>query len=146
MTSKQLKFIEEYLSNGLNGRQAGLAAGYSERTVEAQVSRLLKNVNVKSRIKERLREILSETEVITLKWLDRVMDIAFSEPNMITNKSGDIITDHSNQLKALDLLGKYLSLYSDMKIDSGEESEKSKLSKEERREKIARLQNKLMRK
>lgn len=45
------KFCVEYLID-LNATQAAIRAGYSKRTAEALASRLLRNVNIRSRIKE----------------------------------------------------------------------------------------------
>lgn len=45
------KFVEEYVTNGWNGAQAARAAGYSPKTAEATVSRLLRNVKVKKVLK-----------------------------------------------------------------------------------------------
>ena len=51
MTPRQEKFCVEYLID-LNATQAAIRAGYSKRTAEALASRLLRNVNIRSRIKE----------------------------------------------------------------------------------------------
>lgn len=45
LTAKQARFVEEYLID-LNATQAAIRAGYSEKTAEAQASRLLRNVKV----------------------------------------------------------------------------------------------------
>lgn len=49
LTDKQEMFCQEYLKD-LNGTQAAIRAGYSEKTAEFQASRLLSNDKVKSRI------------------------------------------------------------------------------------------------
>lgn len=50
-TAKQQLFIDEYLVD-LNGIQAAILAGYSEKTAGVQASRLLANVNIRARIEE----------------------------------------------------------------------------------------------
>lgn len=51
MTPRQEKFCVEYLID-LNATQAAIRAGYSEKTAYSMGQRLLKNVEIKSRIKE----------------------------------------------------------------------------------------------
>lgn len=46
LNPKQLIFIQEYLKSG-NGKQAAIAAGYSENSAESQASRMLRNDKVK---------------------------------------------------------------------------------------------------
>lgn len=53
---KQRLFIEAYISNGFNATQAAITAGYSEKTAYSQGSRLLKNVEVKNAIQQRMKE------------------------------------------------------------------------------------------
>ena len=51
LTPKQERFAEEFIVDR-NNTAAAKRAGYSERTAESQGSRLLRNVNVASRIAE----------------------------------------------------------------------------------------------
>ncbi len=51
LNDKQEMFCREYLID-LNATQAAIRAGYSEKTANAQSSRLLINVNIQNRIKE----------------------------------------------------------------------------------------------
>lgn len=55
LTAKQEIFCKEYLID-LNGTQAAIRAGYSEKTAEQQASRMLLNVKVQNRVSE-LKEI-----------------------------------------------------------------------------------------
>ena len=53
------EFIKEYILTGCNnGTQAAINAGYSEKTADQQASRLLKNVKVRTAIKELKKEDL----------------------------------------------------------------------------------------
>lgn len=49
LTPRQARFVEEYLID-LNATQAAIRAGYSEKTAEAQASRLLTKVKVASAV------------------------------------------------------------------------------------------------
>ena len=78
-------FIKEYVLNGLkNASQAAIKAGYSEKTADQQASRLLKNVKVKTAIKE--HQLKGEEDFIwskekKLKILERIVDCAIkSDP------------------------------------------------------------------
>lgn len=68
LNEKQKRFCEEYIKD-LNGKQAAIRAGYSNKTANEQASRLLTNVNVQKYLKS-LREeqkiecIISANEVI----------------------------------------------------------------------------------
>ena len=74
-TLRQKMFIEKYISNGFNGTQAAISAGYSVRTANEQASRLLANVNIKTILEKRIRDLLSDTESMTVQWLKQVNNI-----------------------------------------------------------------------
>jgi phage terminase small subunit len=76
LTYKQKLFVNEYLANGFNATQAAIKAGYSVKTAGQQAARLLKNVKIKEMLAKRVREILTETEMMTLQWLKQVKNIA----------------------------------------------------------------------
>ena len=59
MTDKQKRFCDEYLID-CNATQAAIRAGYSDKTAYSQGERLLRNVEVKSYIDERMAERASE--------------------------------------------------------------------------------------
>jgi phage terminase small subunit len=67
LNPKQTAFCEEYIKD-LNGTQAAIRAGYSERTAESQASRLLMNAKVKEYI-ERLKTIRSEKTGYDAAWV-----------------------------------------------------------------------------
>lgn len=90
LTNKQEQFIECYLTNKLNGKQAALACGYSERSAESQASRLLKKDKVKKRISERLRDILDKSDEKIVRIIRELEEIAFIDiTNYIDFESGD---------------------------------------------------------
>lgn len=76
LTQKQKLFINTYLANGFNGTQAAIKAGYSVKTAGQQAARLLKNVKIKEMLAKRARELLTETDMMTLQWLRQVKNIA----------------------------------------------------------------------
>ncbi len=76
MTNKQRLFVSSYLSNGLCAARAAVDAGYSKHTAYSQGERLLRNVEIRAAIDERLKEIESEkiaSAKETLEFLTAVM-------------------------------------------------------------------------
>jgi phage terminase small subunit len=61
MKLKQRLFVKEYLVD-LNATRAATAAGYSEKTAYSQGQRLLKNVEVRAAIRQRLGKIFHELD------------------------------------------------------------------------------------
>lgn len=58
-------FIEAYIANGGNGKQAAIKAGFSEKTAESQASRLLRDVKVKDAIAIRAEKTAKKYELTT---------------------------------------------------------------------------------
>ncbi len=71
LTPKQKRFCDEYLID-LNGTQAAIRTGYSEKTANEQAARLLANVSLKKYIDQRKAEISEKTgitqEVVLKHW------------------------------------------------------------------------------
>ena len=102
-TYRQKVFIETYLSNGFNGTKAAIVAGYSEKTARQHAAWLLSNPNIKPVLERRVRELLSDTESMTIKWLKQVNNIcefdirkvADWEDDELVFKSSDEIDDET---------------------------------------------------
>ena len=77
LTPRQERFVDEYLLD-LNGKQAAIRAGYSERTAEVQASRLLSNVKVQAQIQKRRQERVERTEITQDMVLYELATIAFA--------------------------------------------------------------------
>lgn len=71
LTEKQKKFCQEYIID-LNGKQAAIRAGYSEKTAENQASRMLSKVKVREYVtylKQNTAKKLEIThEMLTAEW------------------------------------------------------------------------------
>jgi phage terminase small subunit len=81
LNAKQLVFLQEYMRNGGNGKQAAIYAGYSERSADVQASRMLKNDSVRTYLNKRqeginkdLREIFVEDAVKAYHVLKEIMN------------------------------------------------------------------------
>jgi len=75
LTKKQQDFADFYIKLG-NATQAALDAGYSKRTAYSQGQRLLKNVEVKSYIEQRMEEISNERIMSAKEAIILISDIA----------------------------------------------------------------------
>ena len=99
LTPKQEKFCLEYVKD-LNGTQAAIRAGYSEKTARSTAAEYLAKPNIKERVQE-LKESSRGRAIITMDDIRKgVADIATSEEE----KSAD-------RLKAFDMLTKMFGGY-----------------------------------
>ena len=111
LTTKQLLFCNEYLSNGFNATQAGIKAGYSEDTAYSSGQRLLKVVEVRAYLDSEIDFMLSDRKELTKQIIDECKKYAFM----------DAIDMEEQQVRAsdkkgyLELLSKYLSLFVECK-------------------------------
>lgn len=119
---KELKFAEEWLKT-TNATQSAIKAGYSERTAYSAGNRLLKKVDVKQYIDERLAE-MQESSIA-----DTNEVIQFLSSTM----RGDIPDQFgldpalNDRLKAAELLGKRYKLFTDKQEISGADGEPIKV-------------------
>lgn len=102
----------------MNATQAAIRAGYSEKTAGAQASKLLKIVNIKTRVAE-LREAYLDENIMTAKQVEyeltRIALGLSNEKHVVIEGTGDgysvarIIDkppDEKSRLKALELMAK----------------------------------------
>jgi phage terminase small subunit len=119
---KELKFAEEWLKT-TNATQSAIKAGYSARTAYSAGNRLLKKVDVKQYIDERLAE-MQESSIA-----DTNEVIQFLSSTM----RGDIPDQFgldpalNDRLKAAELLGKRYKLFTDKQEISGADGEPIKV-------------------
>ena len=114
---KHEKFCNEYIKD-MNATQAAIRAGYSEKTAGAQASKLLKIVNIKTRVAE-LRDAYLDENIMTAKQVEyeltRIALGLSNEKHVVIEGTGDgysearIIDkppDEKSRLKALELMAK----------------------------------------
>ena len=89
LTAQQKRFVQELFKHNHNGKQAAIAAGYSEKTAEVQASRLLRNVKVLEYREELLKD-LEKSSIATieeiLEYYTRVMRRQEMESVVVTIK------------------------------------------------------------
>ena len=132
MTPRQEKFCVEYLID-LNATQAAIRAGYSKRTAEALASRLLRNVNIRSRIKELQDKVFEDGMMSAAEALWRLSKAGrgeLKEEVVVTEGVGDGFSEAKiikkqisarDQIKALELMGKRHHLFEDQDSKLGAE-------------------------
>lgn len=125
MTPKAVLFVTEYLRN-FNATEAATAAGYSEKTAYSQGSRLLKEPEIQAMVRERLRERIEKIDLTAGVVLDKLKGIAF-----------DYAAKDADRIKALELLGRHLQLFTDININitlAKKAEEYAKLTREQQLE------------
>ena len=142
MTDQQKRFVEEYLID-LNATQAAIRAGYSPKTANEQGNRLLTNVSVQTELNKQMAKRSRRTGVTQDRVVRELAKIAFLDMTQVVDDHGRIRDDATpedraciesikykssssdqgesverevkvaSKLKALELLGKHLGMYSD---------------------------------
>ena len=133
LTEKQQRFIDYFIQSA-NATQAALLAGYSQKTSYSQGQRLLKNVEIKSVIDERLKslesELIAKSEEI-LQYLTSVLRGEAIEEVIATVGIGRGKTEivkvnkapsTKDRLKAAEILCRIFGLFNAEKVevDAGE--------------------------
>lgn len=123
LTPKQLQFCKEYLID-LNGAQAAIRAGYSEKTAKEIASENLTKPNIVEYIQKQMDKRAEKTEInaeYVLKTIKSTIErCSQAEPVMINGEpSGEYKFDAASVLKGCELLGKHLKLFSEKIEHSG---------------------------
>ncbi len=108
---RQQRFVSEYAKD-LNGKQAAIRAGFSEKTAESQASRLLRNVKVSIAVKAALHKV-EEKAIVTASYVLK----SLKEVAEHCRKRRPI--DSAGANRALELLGKHLTIFTEKVEHSG---------------------------
>ena len=119
---KELKFAEEWLKT-TNATQSAIKAGYSARTAYSAGNRLLKKVDVKQYIDERLAEMKENSIADT----DEVMQFLSSTMRGDIPDQFGLDPALNDRIKAAELLGKRYKMFTDKQEISGADGEPIKV-------------------
>jgi phage terminase small subunit len=124
LTQKQQRFCDEYLID-LNATQAAIRAGYSKRSARQIADRNMSNVDIKSYIKERMKqkekELIADQDEV-MRYLTSVLRGQSQSEIVVVESTGDFMSqartmqkapDEKERLKAAELLGKAHMLFTD---------------------------------
>lgn len=89
LTPKQERFCEEYVVD-LNGTQAAIRAGYSEKTAQEQASQNLSKLIIQNRVSELKKEISDRNKITVDECVSILADLARFDLNKIYNDDGSI--------------------------------------------------------
>jgi phage terminase small subunit len=104
-------FIKEYMKD-MNGTQAAIRAGYSEKGAKVQACNLLKRPDVQEELRKLFDKLNAEMSI------DENYIIRELNSNHMRGKELDKISESN---KALELMGKSLAMFTDrLKVDSGD--------------------------
>lgn len=119
LTDMQELFCREYLKD-LNATQAAVRAGYSENSAQEQSSRLLSNAIVSDRVKELLDKRAKRIELTADKILNDIEETRIRCMQGVPvkdregNETGEWKFEAHAALKASELQGKHLKLFTEV--------------------------------
>ena len=108
MTPKQQTFCDEYLID-LNATRAAIRAGYSDKAATVTSSKLLTNAKVQAVIQAATRARSERTQITAD---DVLRDLVTIKDSAMTTTDGRM-ADAGAALRALELLGKHLRMFTD---------------------------------
>lgn len=119
LTPKQELFVAAYLETR-NATRAAMKAGYSKKTAASQGGRLLQNVEVKKRIGGVIAKALKRADITADLIIEKLGSIAFADLSTdAQNAFKNLRIKTSDQVKALELLGKNHKLFTDVSEHGG---------------------------
>lgn len=126
MNKRQKLFAKQYIID-LNSTSAAIRAGYSEKTARQIGSKLLTKLDIQEEIQKLMDKRSDKVEITAenvLKDIIEVKDRCMQKIEPIREKvdgewedTGEYKFEHNGALKALELLGKHLKLFTD-KVES----------------------------
>lgn len=136
LNEKYEHFAREYVVD-YNATQAAVRAGYSQKTAKQQGSRLLTNADILARVRELQAEVvqrlaISEDRVIEALWetynrcMQAVPVMEYSKDLGEYVETGEYTFDSKGALRALELIGKHLGMFTDKvevkgRLDTGQQ-------------------------
>lgn len=130
LNSRQILFVQEYIVD-MNGKQAAIRAGYSERSAEVQASRMLKNDKVKKALDiamaVRVERIGVNADWVLLnlkKVAERCMQVEsvmkWDHDNKCLMPTGEYQFDSRGANRSLELIGKHIGMFKDkVEVEGG---------------------------
>lgn len=90
LTPNEKRFCDQYIID-LNGTQAAIRSGYSERSAKEIASRLLTKDNVKAYLQRRMADLQKRTEITQDMVLLELAKIGFVDPRKFFDSDGNLV-------------------------------------------------------
>lgn len=87
-------FVENYLGNGGNATKAAIDAGVSPGSARVTACRWLKQLDIKTTLAERGKEVLAEAGLSSQRWAKEMESIAHFDPAEMYDEDGKVIPIH----------------------------------------------------
>ena len=108
LTPKQEKFVQEYLID-LNATQAAIRAGYKPKAAYASGAENLKKPQIQEALTAAMKEREKRTTITADMVLNELAAVAFD----CADDCRDSRLRYTNKLKALELIGKHLGMFTE---------------------------------
>lgn len=130
LTPRQRRFVDEYLID-LNGTQAAIRAGYSQKTARQIGQKLLTKVDIQQAISaaqaarqerteltadEVIRDLREVRDICMGRKTVKVVEVVKFEGEATPHEVDSLVFDPAGANKALELLGKHIGMFGD-KLD-----------------------------
>lgn len=123
LNSRQIIFVQEYIVD-MNGKNAAIRAGYSERSAEVQASRMLKNDKVKKalsivmatraeRIGVNADWVLLNLKKVAERCMQAEQITKWDYDSKCMTPTGEYQFDSRGANRALELIGKHIGMFKD---------------------------------
>lgn len=88
--NRRIEFVEAFVANGGNAKQAAITAGYSPRSAAQQGARMLKDANVSTAIDQRRGQLLKKTQLSTEEIMADIARTLRFDPRNLYNDDGSM--------------------------------------------------------